>query len=306
LPYPQYWAWRLCGVAANEATSLGSHSDLWAPLEGRPSSLAAALGVEKLMPPMQPAWARLGAIKPEIAAAARLAPDVGVLCGVHDSNASLLPHLASRQAPFTIVSTGTWVILMAVGLGLGGLNPADDTLANVDVEGRPVATARFMGGREYAEIAGAPANPDAAALARVVAAGALALPCFAGQGGPFAGRPGRIRGDVAPADLPALATLYLALMSDLMLTRLGAAAGDLIVEGSLAANFSFAQALAALRPAQQVFAASDAAGAARGAALLAQWPPRNFSPPAVRRAPPLAIDGLAGYCAAWTMAVVGA
>jgi len=36
-----------------------------------------------------------------------------VFCGVHDSNASLLPHLGSRQAPFTIVSTGTWVILMA-------------------------------------------------------------------------------------------------------------------------------------------------------------------------------------------------
>ena len=306
LAYPQYWAWRLCGVAATEATSYGSHSDLWAPLEGRPSSLAAALDVERLMPPIQPAWRRLGAVKPEVAAAARLAPDVGVLCGVHDSNASLLPHLASRKAPFTIVSTGTWVILMAVGLGLDGLNPADDTLANVDVEGRPVATGRFMGGREYGQIARTTTSPDAAALARVIAVGALALPCFAGQGGPFAGRPGKITGEVAPGDLPALATLYAALMSDLMLTRLGAGAGDLIVEGSLAANFCFCQALAALRPSQQVFAAADAAGAARGAALLAQWPPRDLAPPAVKRAPPLAIDGFAAYCEAWAMAVGGA
>jgi sugar (pentulose or hexulose) kinase len=304
--YPQYWAWRLCGVAATEVTSLGSHSDLWAALEGRPSSLAAALDIERLMPPMQPAWRRLGSIRPDVAAAARLSPDVGVLCGVHDSNASLLPHLASRTAPFTIVSTGTWVILMAVGLGLGGLNPADDTLANVDVEGRPVATGRFMGGREYAGIAGAPTVPDASALARVVTSGALALPCFAGQGGPFAGRKGEIRGEVAPDDLPALATLYVAVMSDLMLTRLGASAGDLIVEGSLAANPGFCQILAALRPAQPVFAASDAAGAARGAALLAQWPPRGLAPPAVKRAAPLDVEGLAAYCAAWTMAVVGA
>jgi L-fuculokinase len=304
LAYPQYWAWRLSGVAASEATSYGSHSDLWAPLEGRFSSLAAALGVENLLPPLQPAWRRLGPVRPDVAAAAGLARDVGVLCGVHDSNASLLPHLASRAAPFTIVSTGTWVILMAVGLGLGGLNPADDTLANVDVEKRPVATARFMGGREYAEIAGAPASPDDAALARVIAAGAMALPCFSGQGGPFARRKGEIRGAVAPVDLPALATLYLALMSDLMLTRLGAATGDLIVEGSLAANLAYCRLLAALRPAQQVFAASDAAGAARGAALLAQWP-RAASPPPLKAAPPLAVEGLARYCAAWTMAVVG-
>jgi L-fuculokinase len=72
---------------------------------------------------------------------------------------------------------------MAPGLSVKGLDPADDTLANVDVEGRPVATARFMGGREYAAIAGAPGNPDPASLARVIASGAMALPCFAGQGG---------------------------------------------------------------------------------------------------------------------------
>ena len=32
VPWPQYWAWRLCGVAATEATSLGCHTDLWRPL----------------------------------------------------------------------------------------------------------------------------------------------------------------------------------------------------------------------------------------------------------------------------------
>ena len=54
LAYPQYWAWRLCGIAASEATSYGSHSDLWAPLEGQFSTLVAALDVERLMPPLQP------------------------------------------------------------------------------------------------------------------------------------------------------------------------------------------------------------------------------------------------------------
>src|SRR6266480_1863721 len=306
LTYPQYWAWRLSGIAAGEVTSLGAHSDLWAPLQRHVSSLVAALDLRGLMPPLQPAYRRLAPIKPEIAAATGLGSDVGVLCGVHDSNASLLPHLASRKPPFTIVSTGTWVILMAPGLSVEGLDPADDTLANVDVEGRPVATARFMGGREYAGIAGAPGNPDPASLARVIASGAMALPCFAGQGGggPFASRQGEIRGETAPADRLALATLYVALMSDLMLTRLGVTAGDLVVEGSLAANPAYAALLAAFRPSQQVFAGSDAAGTARGAELLAKWPPRNFQPPRLIAALPCAIQGLHAYRNVWTKAVL--
>jgi len=306
LTYPQYWAWRLCGIVASETTSLGAHTDLWAPLKRGPSSVVSALGLHDLMPPLRPAYQRLGALKSDIAAAAGLGADTSVLCGAHDSNASLLPHLASRAAPFTIVSTGTWVILMAVGLGVDGLNADDDMLANVDVEGRPVACGRFMGGREYAEIvAGAPAIPDAASLMRVIASGAMALPCFAGQGGPFAARKGEIRGNVAPGDRPALATLYVAMMTDLMLTRLGAAAGDLIVEGSLAANPRYCEALAAFRPSQRVYAASDAAGTARGAALLAQWPPRNLAPPKATLVSPSALEGLRAYCAAWTMAVGG-
>ena len=193
---------------------------------------------------------------------------------------------------------------MAVGLGVEGLNAADDMLANVDVEGRPTACARFMGGREYGEIAGASkGGADAAALARVLASGAMALPSFAPQGGPFVSRRGEIRGAVAPNDRPALATLYVALMSDLMLTRLGADAGDLIVEGSFAANAAYCGLLAALRPSQTVFAGGDAAGTARGAALLAQWPARNLELAPQRPIEAWSIAGLAAYRAAWNDAL---
>ena len=72
LTYPQYWAWRLCGIAAGEVTFLGAHSDLWAPRERRFSSVVAALGLNGLMPPMRAAYARLGPVKPDIAAAAGL------------------------------------------------------------------------------------------------------------------------------------------------------------------------------------------------------------------------------------------
>ena len=119
LGYPQYWSWRLSGVAATEFTSVASHTDLWRPMEGRLSSMVDELGWRRLFPPMRKAWDTLGTLKPEIAAATGLAPNVRVVCGAHDSNASLVPHLMSRRDPFTVISTGTWVIIMAVG-GKGG------------------------------------------------------------------------------------------------------------------------------------------------------------------------------------------
>jgi sugar (pentulose or hexulose) kinase len=305
LTYPQYWSWRLTGAAASEVTMWGCHSDLWAPRSSGFSSLASQLDLPRLTPPMRPAWERLGVVTAEVVADTGLGARTHVLNGVHDSNASLLPHLASRVPPFTILSTGTWVILMAVGLGLERLDAANDMLANVDVEGRPVPCARFMGGREYAEIVGdAVGATDLASVARIVATGSLALPCFAPQGGPFAARAGMIVGTVEPRDRPALATLYLALMSDLMLTRLGADEGDLIVEGAFAGNSGFCGLLAALRPAQRLFAGADSAGTARGAALLARWRSRGLEAARADRAVPWIVEGLMEYRAAWDGAVM--
>lgn len=300
--YPQYWAWRLSGVAVSEVTTLGAHTDLWAPRQGQVSTLAKALGIDHLLPPLRRAFDSLGPIQPEIAALTGLAPDTPVFCGIHDSNASLLPYLVSRQAPFTVLSTGTWVILMCVGLSLEQLDPHDDTLANVDALGRPIACGRFMGGREYAAIAGGGGSPDLDAIERVIASGAIALPCFSGQGGPFATTKGVIRGEVAMRDRAALATLYCALVSDLMLTRMGATCGDLIVEGTFAGNLSFCQTLGALRTTQRVFAAEDTAGTARGAAMLAHWPPcYHIGGPAP--VDPISMTGLDPYRKAWTAAV---
>src|SRR6202795_3087955 len=176
----------MTGVAATEATSIACHTDLWMPGEGRASDLVAALGLQGRVPPLLSAWAPLGPPSAEVAAAAGLGSDVRVLCGVHDSNASIIPYLAHWPAPFTVVSTGTWVILLGIGLPIDDLDPTADMLANVDITGRPTACARFMGGREYGEIAGgdlvAPTRETAQAL---IARGAMALPAFSAQGGPF-------------------------------------------------------------------------------------------------------------------------
>ena len=177
-------------------------------------------------------------------------------------------------------------------------------LANVDALGRPVPTARFMGGREVELVAGAEALQVAAGpedVAAVVAADAMALPSFVAGSGPFMGRRGEVIGDpgAAPARRAALAALYAALIVDAMLTRLDAA-GPVIVEGGFHRNAAFCGLLAALRPGQAVHATDDPSGTARGAWLLARWQDRPSWPNAPG-APVAAweVAGLADYRSRW-------
>ncbi len=262
---------------------MATHSDLWRPHEGRVSSMVEKLGWRRLFPPLRKAWERLGPLRPEVAGAIGLKPTVSVVCGAHDSNASLVPHLASRRDPFTVISTGTWVIIMAVG-GKGRLEPKADMLANVDVRGEPVPTARFMGGREFAVLAGyRPAEATEAAVASIVASGVMALPAFSDQGGPFAGRRGSIVGPVpvTPEARTALAAAYVALMTAHMLDRL-AAPGDLIVEGGLTPDACLRRAvLAGLMPGRRGPCRPDERG--RGRRRGAARPLGRASGPAAAR-----------------------
>jgi sugar (pentulose or hexulose) kinase len=274
LTYPQYWALRLTGVAACEVTSLGCHSDLWSPAAGDFSSLVDRLGWRPLFAPLRSAFDGLGSLRPDIAAAIGLAAgrQLPVFCGIHDSNASLLPHLLNRPAPFSVVSTGTWIVSFAIGGKPATLDPARDTLVNVDAFARPTPSAMFMGGREFDGLTrGEAALPDAACLADVVARQVMALPGFAPGTGPFPARQGAWSEDpdtLSPAERSTVASLYSALMVD---TELGLIGGDgpTVVEGPFARNPVFLDALATLtgRP---VVASAGATGTSAGAALLAR------------------------------------
>ncbi len=271
---PQFWAWRLSGVAAAEVTSLGSHSGLWRPAARDWSQFVRRMDLLRLMPKLRPAWDTLGPLRPEIAAATGLDPACRVVCGAHDSNASFLAHRATRAPPFTVISSGTWTIVMAAGAPLARLHAARDMLANVDVFGDPVPTARFMGGREFAAVAGEAAGSAAtlADAARVMARGTLVRPAFVRGSGPFAAQQGAIIGPPpeTAGERVALADLYLALVSDVMLDLLGAHP-PFIVEGPAATAPVFLAALAALRPGAAVIASEDGTGTGAGALLLAGW-----------------------------------
>jgi sugar (pentulose or hexulose) kinase len=257
LLYPQYWAWRLSGEQASEVTSLGCHTDLWRPREATASRLADRRGWSRLLPALRPASGTLGRVSAEWVRATGLDPGCRVQCGIHDSNASYLSHRIGRPAsqPFAVVSSGTWVIVMAHGSDLTRLRESDDLLANVDALGHAVPTARFMGGREYQQIVG---SSDAQvvssddALDSILRRRAFALPparAAAMQPG-FAGRLVRAEG-LDLKQRAALASAYLALRTDRRLSDLGAA-GDIVIDGPLSANRVFVELLASLRPQSRI------------------------------------------------------
>lgn len=302
LTYPQYWTWRLSGVARTEPTSLGAHTDLWAPDDRRWSSLVAARGWDRRMAPLGSAFEVLGPVTADVAAATGLSPDTPVVSGIHDSNASLLPHLLSRTPPFAVISTGTWVIVFAPGASAAGLDPARDGLANVDAFARPVPSARWMGGREFDLLTEGKAEaPRAEDVRRVLADGVMVLPTFAPGCGPFPGARGRWSTDrdaLAPGERTAAASLYAALMTAEALTVAGAD-GPSVVEGPFARNGLFLEAVARLtrRP---VLASGNATGTSTGAALLALGRTASIAPPAASPAgTTFDLDGLEDYAAAW-------
>ncbi|MCT8999443.1 FGGY-family carbohydrate kinase [Chelativorans intermedius] len=301
LPYPQYWAWRLSGVAASEVTSLGCHTDLWSPAARDFSSLVLAMGWRSLMPPLAAASARLGPVLPEVAHAAALDPATPVLCGVHDSNASLLPHLLARRPPFSVVSTGTWVVTMAVGGGSPKLDPERDTLVNVNVFGDPVPSARFMGGREFATLTQGLDGCTEEEMRTVLAGRLLLLPSVQPGCGPYPAR--RSSWSQMPATAGtryAAACFYLAMMTATCLD-LVAAQGPTVVEGPFAGNTLFTRMLAAATGRDVLVAPADSTGTAIGAALLAAGTPHT----AQQEASPVGDPGEAwqAYAAAWRAAV---
>jgi sugar (pentulose or hexulose) kinase len=225
------------------------------------------------MAPLRSAFDALGLLLLAVADAIGLQHPVPVYCGIHDSNASLLAHLVGRSPPFSVVSTGTWVVNFAVGGDLDHLDAARDTLANVDAYGRAVPSSRFMGGREFelltAELGPFSAEEAMAALPAVLAQNLMLMPNLAEGSGPF---PGAKRAwlHADEATLPqrwAAACLYLALMTETCLSLIGAK-GPTLVEGPFAANPVYLKALRSLldRP---IIALPGSTGTSQGAALLA-------------------------------------
>lgn len=313
VPWTQYWSWLLSGVAASEVTSLGCHTDLWNPLAGTPSELAERRGWARRLAPVRAASDILGTLRPEWVFRTGLPADTEVHCGLHDSNAALLAargfaEIADHES--TVLSTGTWFVAMrspkdAASVDTRGLDETRDCLINVDAYGKPIPSARFMGGREIETLIGldtrqsdiAPDQPALlAALPEALTGGAMALPSFAPGFGPFPRGRGRwIAKPANHATRRAAVSLYAALVTDTSLELIGTRE-RLLIEGRFAEGQIFVRALAALRPDLRVYAGKAHNDVSYGALRLI-----NAALPAtepLERVEPLGVD-LASYRDRW-------
>lgn len=311
--WPQYWAWVLSGVAAAESSSLGCHTDLWNPTARAPSPMARRRGWAERLAPIRRADEVLGTLHQQWSARTGLPATVRVYCGLHDSNAALLAGRGFHEigrGDTTIVSTGTWFVAMrSTGPGVivdpASLPTGRDVLVNVDVFGRPVPSARFMGGREIHLLTGIDSRridikPDQAAILdrapKVVQAGAMVFPTFAPGCGPYPDAKGDWRNKPSdPICQRAAVSLYAALMTDASLDLIGSRS-RILVEGRFAEAELFVRALAALRPDARLYTSNEHNDVSYGALRLidpALKPPGDLKPVA-----PLDTD-LSGYRATW-------
>jgi sugar (pentulose or hexulose) kinase len=276
LMYPQYWAWRFTGTLLSEITSLGCHTDLWSVADNQYSSLVDLMECRDLLPEVKPAWADCGVVKPELANALGLSENCHFYNGIHDSNASFLRYrLAHEDKPFTVVSTGTWTIVMASQVALGNLDETRDMLANIDAMGEPIACARFMGGREFEEIceqAGSWLGEqfEETDIQAIIDQKVFALPDFSQGSGPFGGAKSQFVGSIDQVSGIALATIYCALMIDYQLEQLEAK-GKVYIEGAFLKNPLLCAVLNQLRSEQDVYLSMDSTGTVQGAGYLTSW-----------------------------------
>jgi hypothetical protein len=139
--------------------------------------------------------------------------------------------------------------------------------------------------------------PDARALVAVLHNKIFALPSFA-PGGPFPDARGTIEGGQALSEPEhaSLATLYVALMSDLSIDLLGAG-GKIFLDGPLATNPLFGPLLASWRAHDRVFGSGGLDACNGAAAYLAGFDSRVVEAPVP--VAPLSLAGLAEYRQTW-------
>ncbi|MEM7752289.1 MAG: FGGY-family carbohydrate kinase [Pseudomonadota bacterium] len=281
--YPQFWGARLTGVTATDVTSLGCHTDLWNPAAGDVSSLVETLGIADKLARVRKPSDILGPILPQIAKDTGLPADTPVSCGIHDSNASLLPYVLTEASPFSVVSTGTWVIAMSVGGREVTLDPDLDTLINVTAFGQPAPSARFMGGREHDLATGGPCPaPWPQDLEHILSNQIMLLPAVAPETGPFKGQTAQwIGGEpgIGTGERGVAVAFYLALVTAECLSNIGHD-GPIIVEGPFTGNQTYLDMLS-VAMGSDVRRALGSTGTSAGAALLVEGV--AVSPPVDKR-----------------------
>jgi sugar (pentulose or hexulose) kinase len=238
------------------------------------------MGWRDKFPPMHKANDILGPVESNLAKELGLSDNMPVYCGIHDSNASLLPHLLDQEPPYSVVSTGTWIIVCSPGGDLASLDEKRDCLANIDMFGNPVPSARFMGGREFSLVVkDENVRPSVLDIDYVLTEKIMLFPSLEVGTGPFPNANALWTHDVeelSGGTLYVVVSFYLALVTAECLCLTGGQ-GDIIVEGPFARNNQYLAMLAAIlnRPVKADITSKT--GTSIGAAMLANLATLNES-----------------------------
>ena len=322
VPWAQYWAWLLSGVAAAEVTSLGCHTDLWRPYDHAPSDLAVRRGWAERLAPLTPASAVLGDAQPEWVEATGLSAGWRCIagCTIRTLRCSRQEVIRSMQGhDATVLSTGTWFVAMRTP---HPNDPARDRLAaggpRLSGECRCRRHAHsvrtFMGGREIEILAGAELRARRASADERCCADAAnhraARFRRSRRRGPTLDPALRRRRASDPSQRPAHSAepqcqrvmrrrrrrISTRRSSPMSRSISSAVAIRIFVDGRFSCSPIFVAALAALRPNTAVLVSDEDDGVARGALRLVN-PKFGRSSPA-HRVTPLPID-ITQYRARW-------
>lgn len=291
--YTSYLGYELTGNMGMEPTYLGNHNCLWNFREYTWSSVAQALGADRMFPgKLSKPWDLLGAMRPGMAHACGLREDCAVTMGIHDSNANFLPYLAQGHKDFILNSTGTWCVVMrqAPNPELTDEEITAKVFYNLDAFGKPLKTSIFPAGLEYdtfRQFTDARDADDREAAQDVIAKRELfVVPGVLPDAAPFPGATPRVvdRGrsyllrdlekdqgkpmaELGQAYYAAL-NLSLAFATRDCLRRCGAQRGTKVfIEGGFAKNKIYCELLAALCPDCTIALTSLKEGTSFGAAL---------------------------------------
>jgi sugar (pentulose or hexulose) kinase len=304
LLYPQYWVYCLTGIKVTEKTSLGCHTDLWEQNKGF-SNLVKTLNLDKAFPKLVETLGHVGEVKSEIKNNLGLDKECKVFAGVHDSNASFARYLyCNNGKPFSVISSGTWIVVMSNEAKLESIKESDDMLANIDVLGNALPCSRYMGGREFeiiCELCNVSMDDtySISDIQEIIDNASFAIPPFIAGSGPFRNHKRKGYINKKPSSGLALASLYTVLMIDYQLDSLDIE-GDVLVGGISKKNPLLCNLLAQLRPANQILLSNDQTSTLKGAWCITRWGERatnNFCDFTISQ--PSELRGLENYKNNW-------
>ena len=148
--WPQFWSYWLSGITASEISYASCHSDLW-DIKQKDFIDLKIYGISKKVsyPPLRSASTILGPLQQKLANESGLPDGIPIYCGAHDSSLALVSASMNKALPCTILSSGTWVTVFALGSDKADISELPGLMISCDCFGNLVPNFRFPAGKIY-------------------------------------------------------------------------------------------------------------------------------------------------------------